>query len=341
MTMSEILQSDRMRGNLLLRAFTPADYPDLTAISNAVSPDMPVTVDEVRFQDEHRDQSKHWERWMAEVDGQVVGHAFLGHNQWSFHPRRYITMVFVHPERQDEGIGRALYERIRERLDALDAMAVQSFTRDDRPRALRFLRDRGFEEVMRYWESRLDVPSFDFAPYAGTEERVRATGVEIMSMAELAGTPDLLRRVYDLQNELDKDVPSPTPVTPLAYAHWLASRMEHPNYIPEAFWLAVDTATGELVGTTALWRMQAAPDILDTGLTGVKRSHRRRGIALALKLRAIAWAREQGVTTIKTDNESNNRAMLSINERLGFVMQPAWIDFMLSLQPETAGEVAP
>jgi mycothiol synthase len=82
-----------------------------------------------------------------------------------------------------------------------------------------------------------------------------------------------------------------------------------------------------------LWHSQASPDLYN-GLTGVLRSHRRRGIALALKLRGIAYAKALGRPTIKTWNESNNRAMLAINEALGFVKQPAWIDFVKVLRPD-------
>ena len=98
------------------------------------------------------------------------------------------------------------------------------------------------------------------------------------------------------------------------------------------FFVALD---GErYVGMSNLWKSQADPSELYTGLTGVSRSHRRRGIALALKLRAIDYARRNGVRRLKTWNESNNRAMLSINEALGFVKQPAWINYVKQIRQE-------
>lgn len=69
---------------------------------------------------------------------------------------------------------------------------------------------------------------------------------------------------------------------------------------------------------------------LDTGLTGVIRSHRRRGIATALKLRTIDYAQQHGAMTIETSNEENN-PMYQINLKLGFQPKPAWVSYRKSL----------
>jgi hypothetical protein len=48
---------------------------------------------------------------------------------------------------------------------------------------------------------------------------------------------------------------------------------------------------------------------------------------MALKLRTVRYAVDRGIDHIKTWNDVNNRPMLSINEAMGFVRQPAWIAY--------------
>jgi RimJ/RimL family protein N-acetyltransferase len=54
------------------------------------------------------------------------------------------------------------------------------------------------------------------------------------------------------------------------------------------------------------------------GLTVVTRAHRGEGIARALKLLALQYARGSGVDTIVTENHPQNAPILALNEALGF-----------------------
>lgn len=316
---------------MTLRPFDPEnDYPALARIVNANFPAFAETEDEIRYGDNYRDPSHRFARFLAEDAGVVVGSGHYGQSVHHFHPRKFEIEVFVAPERQGEGIGRALYERVVTELAPLEPLGLRTWTMETQARALRFFADRGFAEEMRSAESWLEVAAFDPARFAGADARVAEQGIRIAAVAELDGAdPQVRQRLYRLSQAVHQDIPSPDPVTAVPYEVW-AKRFDSPNYRPDGQFLAL--AGDEMVGISALWGRQA-DDHLQTGVTGVLRTHRRRGIALALKLRAIAYARSVGAPVIRTDNEVGNVGMLSINEALGFVRQPAWI-VLGRLQPE-------
>ncbi|MBS3782349.1 MAG: GNAT family N-acetyltransferase, partial [Candidatus Thermoplasmatota archaeon] len=73
-------------------------------------------------------------------------------------------------------------------------------------------------------------------------------------------------------------------------------------------------------------------EALYTCLTGVKQEYRGNGIATAMKVKTIKVATDKGFSKITTENETNNEAMLYINQKLGFEKKPAWISYEKVLQ---------
>jgi GNAT superfamily N-acetyltransferase len=92
------------------------------------------------------------------------------------------------------------------------------------------------------------------------------------------------------------------------------------------------------IGLTQFWRGEATDDLF-TGLTAVRREYRRRGVALALKVHALRFARELGAPLIYTDNDSRNAPMIALNDALGFVRQPAYLSLVKALDGTVPGEV--
>jgi RimJ/RimL family protein N-acetyltransferase len=126
------------------------------------------------------------------------------------------------------------------------------------------------------------------------------------------------------------DIPSPpTEVrTEVSFERFWV-RHTKPTFEARTYLLAID-ADGTYAGLSALWRSTSDPRQLRTGMTAVRRAYRRRGIALALKVRVLERGRHLGYAEVSTENDSNNRGMLTINEQLGFVRRPAWVHYSRS-----------
>ncbi len=249
-----------------------------------------------------------------------------------YHPRKFHVSVSVLPEHQGTGIGARLYDKVVSALDPYDPILLRTMTREDKTRTVEFLARRNFVEEMRDWESRLDMTAFDPEGFAGAEATLASQGITIRTLAELKTLyPDWAQKLFDLDWTVVLDMPAPDTLTKPTFEHWEKNSLQSPNFLPEAWFVALDGDT--FVGESALWKEGGSTD-LNVGATGVRREYRRRGVATALKVRACTFAKNYGCAQIRTWNAQTNRAMLSINEALGFVKQPAWIAYAKTLKTE-------
>ena len=307
--------------------YTDQNYCAIVAIQNQIFPDQPETVEWWKHRDRIRNPDYFYQAFLVESDDALVAYAHVMDTPWSYRPGKYAFGVTVHPDYERRGIGTLLYDHIMALLAtrALPPTLLITNIREDKSAAIRFLTKRGFQQVMRSPISRLELATFDADRFAHVPDKVQATGITIYSMAELAQfDPDHREKIYELDWQCTLDEPLPDTPTKPPFDEYTKFFFDNPNFIPEACFIAVDGH--EYVGMSNLFHNPALPTEINTGFTAVLRTHRRRGIATALKLRAIAYAQQQGYHAIKTGNEENN-PMLAINLTLGFVPQPAWLDW--------------
>ena len=132
------------------------------------------------------------------------------------------------------------------------------------------------------------------------------------------------RKIYDLYCNIMRDVPSNDEHTERTLWNFEKQKLKAPGFEPKAYFIALDK--GQYIGQSSLWRQKSKPKEFWTDLTGVARSHRRKGIALALKIKTVRFAYQSGAEYIVTDNEENN-PMFNINQLLGFIPRSAWLTF--------------
>jgi GNAT superfamily N-acetyltransferase len=193
----------------------------------------------------------------------------------------------------DEARWREASGRARE----LGKTGLEVWTTSRTPDVVAFLEPRGYEEVRRYVISELDVaaapipdpPAFDLVTFA---ER-----------------PDLGPALYELAQLAHPDQPGRSDST-VSESWWEWGLAANPA---ESYFIALDgdrvLGYGYLEHDDGQWK---------NGFTAVARDARGRGIAGAIKRAQIAWAKANGVPTLRTANETRLEGMLALNRRFGY-----------------------
>ena len=304
---------------------TNEDYKLAVGIFNAVWVGQEETVAEWQERDERRAKTLKLGRFFAEVDGLAVGYASYEQHRHMNHPGKLWVSVNVLPAFRRRGIGSALWQHLCREIEQFDPLSLFIGTREDFPEGVRFAEKLGFVENLRHWESRLEPGTFRLDDWADHARRVAEQGIEIRSVVELKTDPERDRKLYELDWATVQDIPSPVPPVRKSFEEF-QKVWERSNLVQDAWFVALDQ--GQYVGMTEFWSNQADPGLFETGLTGVLPSHRRRGIAMALKLRGIEFAQQREIRELRTWNASGNEAILEVNRRLGFVRRPAHIAYV-------------
>lgn len=258
-------------------------------INNVVNPDSPVSAEQLRERPTGELLLHASELGYAFVDRSVVvGSAF--------------TMLRVAPEARRQGIGSTLLSAALDRVRALALGSAWGMVAAIDDESLGFTARRGFVAVGR------DVDMI--RTLGDTEGEIPAGIVELRD--------EHRRGAYAVAVECIPDMALGEDSVAAPFDDWANDELSGP-----AQFVALDG--GQVVGYASLHALPATPDRLEHGLTGVLRSHRRRGIATALKRSQIAWAAEHGYRELVTDTEEANVAMRAVNRKLGYVERPGAI----------------
>lgn len=307
-----------------IRPATAHDYAGLTRVFCALRPEHPVTAVELQTRDERRDPMCQFQRWVAQRDGRVIGYAHYTQYVDMYQPGKFWLDMGVLPAWQRQGVGTALYAGLLAQLQQLEPVTLQAQVMEDQASGRRFLENQRFVEYGRRWESYLDVATFDPRPYGAFSKRLAAKGIVLRSYSELAADPQRDEKLHELQWALDQDVPSLDPITPVSLAQFRRQVVDNPAFIPDGTFVALHGT--DYVGLSSFFVNQGNNSLV-IDLTGTRREYRRQGIGLGLKLRGILYGQQRGYRRIVVQNDVANQGMLALNEQLGFVRQPALLQY--------------
>lgn len=221
------------------------------------------------------------------------------------------AMVRVRPEARRRGVGSELLAAASLEAAALDKGKLYGRVDAADDASVDWVARRGFVEISRDFEQvrMLGPAEPPSVPPPGVELRSARDGdFQGMYTVAVEATPDIAIEG----------------MRALPYEQWRS------GHARATFHVAVED--GRIVGFATLTPFGLVEDTLEHELTAVLRSHRRRGIATALKRAQIAWAAESGYRRLITWTQSDNTAMRSLNLSLGYVERPDTISVKGPLQ---------
>jgi len=306
--------------NTKLRPFYDPDWPTVTAIASARAGTDARSYESWVNRRNAFDESRYFRRQYVVEDERTKQINAYGVIEQSIYLPKYRLLLLSDPEWLKCGAGELLLDRLLS--DAVDAKAITVSCRQyaSEIELANLLQSRGFEEVSRVIDLRLNVTDADMSAFLPVLKRIDEQGISITTFAEeRERDPHCVEKLYELTTLLQQDDPARGPVARPAYnAREALMWLEMKYVLPDALFIA--KRGEEYVGVSDVSLFEALPGALTQGFTGVRREYRRRGLATALKVREVLYAQLHGYQIIQSFNKLEQIAIRALNEKLGFVV---------------------
>ncbi len=300
-------------------------YDALARFLNHFEPD-PIAAADIREWD-RRSEGHIVRRSIVRDDGgDVIGYGVVHHGPWN-QPHEFYLWIGVAAAKRRQGMGQALYDYALTTIRSLDGTTLGSEVGEDQAAGLHFAQRQGFVQQKHTFQSKLDLRQFDESAFSATVDSVQAQGIRLYSMADVADTPTARCALYAINQQMTLQDPGADGAFP-AFEQFEKEVFAAPWYRPAGQWLAADG--DHIIGMCAVGYFEESNSMYNM-MTGVDEAYRGRGIAQALKVQAIRWAKAYGADYIRTNNNSENAPMLAINRKLGYEPQPGSYKFIKTL----------
>ena len=190
------------QSKIIIRESNHNDYHAIADIYNAVDPKMPVTAQNIEERDEKQDDRCKHQRWVAIYNNQVIATCYYSQEIIDIEPKKFMAMVWVHPNYQKQGIEQILWEHVTINLYLLNPNTIDTWFRKDCVEIIKKLEEDGFNEKYRTRVSTLEVPGFDLTPYKNLKSSLLKRDIEIKTLSELESDPDRDHKLYELEWEI-------------------------------------------------------------------------------------------------------------------------------------------
>ena len=256
--------------------------------------------------------------------GQVLGFYWAVRDEHS--PEKAYLNLFVDFNQRKQGIGSQLMPLGIADARSFGANSLQAPVMDTDPAFKRFAEGFGFVQKRHSIGMRLDLAHWDDSSYDDLIRKLESEGFEFTSMQALGNTEEAQRQLYQLNNSATLDTPNATQDDGWPnFEAFQSSVCQQSWYNPAGQKVVIERASGQFVGMSAISTDESAHTAYNL-FTGVARAFRGRGLATAVKVTALRFARdEMQIKEVFTHHNDENDPMIAIDRKLGYVQSPGTI----------------
>lgn len=312
------------RGGLAFRPATLDDAAFASDVATAMRPDEPEDPASWRHWWATEDPAWTSERLIVLRESTRIGYARHNHAPWDQNDKRYGRLGFDLLPAERSGTQLAtVFDVIEERAQASGTRIFATYAREDDAWLARWLGARGYREERRSRAWKLDLVARRGAletMAAESRAKMRAAGITIQTI-DRDMDPDKLHKIHEMSEEAASDVPTTIPHVRQPFeifARWF----DAPTVRLDRMWIAREG--GDIIGISVLSYPPTRGNVW-TDWTAAGRKVRGRGVARALKLETVMQAIGLGVASVRTENDGENAPILHLNEQMGYVRIPGWI----------------
>ncbi|MBP1993253.1 GNAT family N-acetyltransferase [Paenibacillus eucommiae] len=249
---------------------------------------------------------------VAGEDGQIIGCGLL----WEQSTKPYLILKVEILFSDNENLMGAdnLYTYIENDIKIINPNVLQARMFDDQEHLLELYRNKGFAKNHSMMHDYLNVTDYEPTPNAELENRLRLRNIFLTTLSkEQVSDINYFQKLQMLNTNTWADYPTDPLLPPSSPSdYWLS----HEDNIPDAYFIA---KIGQLyIGYSHLMKMIFNSNDLIQGLTASLREFRGIGIATALKIKGIEYAKRNGYNGIFTSYRNTNISMGKVNRKLGW-----------------------
>jgi GNAT superfamily N-acetyltransferase len=264
-------------------------------------------------------------RFIAERGGGPVGYVGWIHGPWDRLPDRHCEVeVWLDQRSLDGELLESMFTWAGDQAIAEGSRLLMAYCAEDEPEMLASLSGLGYrpERVERVWQLDLREHGPRLVEELKRARQALADGGVTLTTLSSWQDPDALKKLLELSNLTAQDIPHTLPILDETYEDY-ARRMRAPDRPHDRIWIALHG--GRPVSLSYL-KFPPVRGTVWTSYTCTHPEYRGRGLARAVKLQTLAQAAELGVPFVCTTNDSENAPILHLNQALGYVSRPGFVE---------------